>query len=333
MECISQPMTNNEVEEFVLECASASTHTSKDIIQSLWSGYGKIERWRLSESEYEQVITKQVIPEVGYHPRGWNTDLSHQRKLKSYQVETNWYESIRNRGEPLLARTPHCLGTKKVGDQVLLVLEDLDASGFAGRRNLINAQEWQACVHWLASFHLENMNQSTEGLWESGTYWHLQTRPDELARLDDSKLREAAPAIDQKLKGARYQTLVHGDAKLANFCFNQEDNEVAAVDFQYIGGGCGMKDLAYFVGSCFRDEDAEEIEQEVLDFYFSQFRELVENQDFQISTDEFEADWRPLYRVAWADFHRFMKGWSPGHWKLSDYSERITRQVIQSLIV
>ena len=328
-----EPMTSSDVEEFVLECARANTYSSKETIQSLWSGYGKIERWRLSGSEYKQVITKQVIPGVGDHPRGWNTDLSHQRKLNSYQVETNWYEFIRNRNKPSLARVPHCLGTKKVCDQVLLVLEDLDASGFSGRRNLVNQKEWQACVRWLASFHLENMNQSTEGLWDSGTYWHLQTRPDELARLDDAKIREAAPAIDQKLKGARYQTLVHGDAKLANFCFNQEGTEVAAVDFQYIGGGCGMKDLAYFVGSCFRDEDAEEIEQEVLDFYFSQVRELVENEDFQISTDEFEADWRPLYRVAWADFHRFMKGWSPGHWKLSDYSERITRQVIQSLIV
>ena len=333
MECMSQPMTNNEVEEFVLECARASTHTSKDIIQSLWSGYGKIERWRLSGSEYKQIITKQVIPEVGDHPRGWNTDLSHQRKLKSYQVETNWYESIRNRDEPLLARTPYCLGTKKVGDQVLLVLEDLDGSGFAGRRSLISRSEWQACVRWLASFHLENMNQSTEGLWESGTYWHLQTRPDELARLDDASLLENASAIDQKLKGAKYQTLVHGDAKLANFCFNQKGTEVAAVDFQYIGGGCGMKDLAYFVGSCFRDEEAERIEKEVLDFYFFQIRELVENEYFQISTGEIEADWRPLYRVAWADFHRFMKGWSPGHWKLSDYSERVTREVIESLLV
>jgi hypothetical protein len=284
-----EPMTSSDVEEFVLECARVNTYSSKETIQSLWSGYGKIERWRLSGSEYKQVITKQVIPEVGDHPRGWNTDLSHQRKLKSYQVETNWYELIRNRDKPSLARVPECLGTKKVGDQVLLVLEDLDASGFAGRRNLVNLKEWQACVRWLASFHLENMNQSTEGLWDSGTYWHLQTRPDELVRLDDSKLREAAPAIDQKLKGAKSQTLVHGDAKLANFCFNQEGTEVAAVDFQYIGGGCGMKDLAYFVGSCFRDEDAEEIEQVVLDFYFSQVRELVENEDFQISADELES--------------------------------------------
>src|SRR6056300_2084965 len=331
MECISQPMTNDEVREFVLECARASTHTSKDIIQSLWSGYGKIERWRLSGSEYKQVITKQVIPEVGDHPRGWNTDLSHQRKLKSYQVETNWYELIRNRDRPSLARVPECLGTKKEGDQVLLVLEDLDASGFAGRRILINAQEWQACVHWLASFHLENMNQSTEGLWESGTYWHLQTRPDELARLDDANLREAAPKIDQKLEDTKYQTLVHGDAKLANFCFNQEGTEVAAVDFQYIGGGCGMKDLAYFVGSCFRDEEAERIEKEVLNFYFSQLGECLEKIESRFLKEEIEGDWRPLYPVAWADFHRFMKGWSPGHWKLSDYSERVTRKVIESL--
>jgi hypothetical protein len=35
--------------------------------------------------------------------------------------------------------------------------------------------------------------------------------------------------------------------------------------------------------------------------------------------------------VAWADFHRFLKGWSPDHWKLSDYSERVTREVIAFL--
>jgi len=26
-----------------------------------------------------------------------------------------------------------------------------------------------------------------------------------------------------------------------------------------------------------------------------------------------------------------MKGWSLGHWKLSDYSERVTREVIRNL--
>ena len=44
-----------------------------------------------------------------------------------------------------------------------------------------------------------------------------------------------------------------------------------------------------------------------------------------------ENEWRPLYRVAWADFHRFLKGWSPGHWKINSYSERVTEEVIKNL--
>ena len=106
---------------------------------------------------------------------------------------------------------------------------------------------------------------------------------------------------------------------------------LAAVDFQYVGGGCGMKDLAYFVGSCFREEEAEIREDEVLSFYFKELHGFLDSIGSDVCPDELEADWRPLYHVAWADFHRFMKGWSPGHWKLSDYSERITREIIDSL--
>jgi hypothetical protein len=35
--------------------------------------------------------------------------------------------------------------------------------------------------------------------------------------------------------------------------------------------------------------------------------------------------------LAWTDFHRFMKGWSPGHWKIHGYSERLARQVLAQL--
>ena len=69
----------------------------------------------------------------------------------------------------------------------------------------------------------------------------------------------------------------------------------------------------------------------MLDFYFKELRGFLDSIGSDVCLDELEADWRPLYRVAWADFHRFMKGWSPGHWKLSDYSERVTREVIDSL--
>ncbi len=324
-------MEQQKIDRYVCDLTGAQGLKSKTRVQSLWSGYGSIDRIGLEGTDVQSVIVKHVQPGDGGHPRGWNTDLSHQRKLKSYQVETHWYGRQKERGEPCLVRIPECLGAKADGEDVLLVLEDLDAAGFAGRRSSVNQTEWQACVRWLATFHAEQLGVPSDGLWESGTYWHLETRPDELDELDDLPLKNAASAIDAKLKASAFQTLVHGDAKIANFCFNPDGSEVAAVDFQYVGGGCGMKDLAYFVGSCFQDEEAERREDEVLSFYFKELRECLHRTENDLCPDEMESDWRPLYRVAWADFHRFMKGWSPGHWKLSDYSERVTREVIESI--
>ena len=153
--------------------------------------------------------------------------------------------------------------------------------------------------------------------------------------MNDVALREAAPLVDQKLREARYQTLVHGDAKLANFCFRSEQQnssqKVAAVDFQYIGRGCGMKDVAYFIGSCLYEDDCETMESQLLDYYFSVLVERVSQKHGDVNTDELESEWRKLYPVAWADFHRFIKGWSPGHWKINSYSEKITARVIESL--
>ena len=146
-------------------------------------------------------------------------------------------------------------------------------------------------------------------------------------------MREAAPLIDQKLQEAGYQTLVHGDAKLANFCFRSDSStsKVAAVDFQYIGRGCGMKDVAYFIGSCLYEDDCEAMESQLLDYYFSVLVERVSQKHHDVNTDELESEWRELYPVAWADFHRFIKGWSPGHWKINSYSEKLTARVIESL--
>ena len=324
-------MEQEEINQYIRGLTQAETVRHLGLVQTLWSGYGSIDRIGLEGTKVPSVIVKHVQPGNGKHPRGWNTDLSHERKLKSYQVEAQWYDRQRNRPSPILARIPKCIGLKSEGDEILLVLENLDASGFAGRRSSVNRIEWQSCVRWLAAFHAEHLGVASEGLWESGTYWHLETRPDELEKLDDLPLKKAASAIDARLKASAFQTLVHGDAKLANFCFSSDGSQVAAVDFQSVGGGCGMKDLAYFVGSCFRDEEAERRESEVLDFYFKEIHAFVKEADRQVCRDELETDWRPLYRVAWADFHRFMKGWSPGHWKLSDYSERITREVIESL--
>jgi Ser/Thr protein kinase RdoA (MazF antagonist) len=191
--------------------------------------------------------------------------------------------------------------------------------------------QMQLCLRWLANFHATFMGEKPAGLWKVGTYWHLETRPDELSALKDVALKSAAAHIDQRLRHARYQTFVHGDAKLANFCFSKKGEQVAAVDFQYVGGGCGMKDVAYFIGSCLYEEDCERHEAALLNYYFTELKKALKTRHATIDATAVEQEWRLLYPLAWTDFHRFMKGWSPGHCKINSYSERLAREVLSEL--
>ncbi|WP_369795105.1 phosphotransferase [Halioglobus sp. HI00S01] len=214
-----------------------------------------------------------------------------------------------------------------------MLLTDLDAAGFDDRKQAVDLADIHACLDWLAAFHATFLGSDAIGLWECGTYWHLDTRPDELAALTDIPLREAAPHIDAVLRRSDFQTLVHGDAKLANFCFATIGGtpRVAAVDFQYVGAGCGMKDVAYFIGSCLDEAQCAALETALLDYYFGALGTHARLRHPAIDHRALEAQWRELYDVAWADFHRFVKGWSPGHWKINSYSEQLARRVIRRL--
>ena len=324
---------NESFLELIKKSTGASAVFEKEMIQSLWSGYGKILRYGLQGSELSSVVIKHVkLPDEANHPRGWNSDISHQRKLKSYQVETAWYKNWSKQCDDF-CRVPQCLGLKTQGEEVMIILEDLDASGYASRKSTVGEDELAACIKWLANFHATFLEANATDLWEQGTYWHLATRPDELEVLEDQSLKKAAVAIDKKLSSVRYKTLVHGDAKLANFCFSENGKKVSAVDFQYVGAGCGMKDLAYFIGSCLYEEDCERLEQSLLKMYFEELRTALARQGKEVDLDELEREWRELYPVAWVDFHRFLKGWSPGHWKINSYSERLVREVVANLDV
>ena len=252
-------------------------------IQSLWSGYGEIRRVFLDGGPEVSVVVKQVEPPPRAHPR----------KLRSYEIESHWYRAWSGRCP---TRLPRLLGTWSEGHRALFVLEDLGAAGFdrpAGGRDV------PAMLEWLARFHAAFLGQQPEGLWPVGTYWHLATRPDELARMSDRRLKKLAPQLDARLNRARFQTLIHGDAKPANFLVDAE-GRVAAVDFQYVGGGCGMRDVAYLLG-----RNSSRIRAD-LDHYFRALREAL---DDEIDGAALEAEWRGLYDTAWMDYERFLDGW------------------------
>ena len=319
------------IDQVILEKTGAKSLQKLESIQSLWSGYGEIARYRLEGTSYNTVIVKHIqLPDHGTHPRGWNTNLSHERKVKSYEVERYFYDHYTKLcgSNCRVAKNVACVDD---GDVQIIIMEDLDAAGFDVRLSAVSMEHVQACLKWLANFHAEFMSVEAKGLWDVGTYWHLETRPDELKAMPAGELRDKANLIDEMLNKAKYQSFVHGDAKLANFCFSPSGREVSAVDFQYVGGGCGMKDVAYFLGSCLSEDDCESFEEEVLSYYFQELKLALNQSNKDVDFEDLETEWRSLFKVAWTDFFRFLQGWSPGHWKINSYSTRLANEVLADL--
>ena len=307
--------------DWVAQVTGATSARRTERIQSLWSGYGEIVRVALTGADVETVVVKSVQPPARL--RGAKKDTSHARKCRSYDVETAWYRTFASRCDDT-CRVPRLVGAQSAREEWLLVLEDIDAAGFPERRRDPGPSGMDACLRWLAAFHARFLGVAPEGLWKNGTYWHLATRQDELAAMDDDELRSAAPLIDQKLRACAFQTLVHGDAKPANFCFARGGAAVAAVDFQYVGGGCGMKDVAYLL----IDDVAE---ARWLDVYFAHLRGALDLRPERVDAEGLEREWRALYPIARADYHRFLAGWAKEHWRRDTHAQKLTRDVLRTL--
>jgi hypothetical protein len=327
--------------ELLVEAAFPGARVvTRSRVQTLWSGYGEIVRLGLeggAGAAPRTVVAKRVAPPLD------ESGFSHERKCKSYEVEQLFYAQCSGRLDPALCRVPRLLASDGgAGGQgeTLFVLEDLDAreaGAYAGRKGAMGLEDARACVVWLAHLHRTFLHDTTgrqrrpagcEGLWEQGCYWHLGTRPDEHAAMDRrDPLKPAADALDALLRGARHQTLLHGDAKLANFCWRDDAKEqgqkqsprgeapgtgadttgdcprlpvVAAVDFQYVGWGVGVLDVAYCLGSFPGVDDLDAHGAGLLDLYFSTLA----------AGPDVEAEWRALHCVAVADFERFLAGWA-----------------------
>jgi len=184
-----------------------------------------------------------------------------------------------------------------------------------------------------------------------GTYWNLATRPDELAAIRGDRewgaLADAAPGIAADLAAGAagpHGTLVHGDAKAANFCFTGDGSHAAAFDFQYVGSGLGARDVAYLLCSA---GGAREIgtgvggEAKWLDLYYEALAPRLAARGVPVgsgSSGEPGGGGPPStppytrsllqshYDLSAADFFRFMAGW--GTWGAADAFAGVARQVV-----
>jgi aminoglycoside phosphotransferase (APT) family kinase protein len=292
----------NEVLSWVAEITGAERVVRSERIQMLWSGYGELSRVHLhgGATVPPTVIVKVVRPPVCAARATGADTASHTRKVRSYDVEAAFYRAFSARCDDTCP-VPKLLGARKDGSEQWLLLSDLDALGFGARAHDPRGPRLLACVEWLAAFHARFLHVRPEGLWKEGTYWHLGTRRDELANIRDASVRDSACELDRRLREARFQTLVHGDAKPDNFCFSPDGRSVAAVDFQYVGGGAGIRDVAYLLHGASPSEEAAAVEH-----YFTRLRGHLSD---SLERDALERDWRELRPVAHDDFRRFLAGW------------------------
>ncbi|MBE1300319.1 MAG: phosphotransferase [Alteromonadaceae bacterium] len=311
------------------------THLEKqNVIQSLWSDYGEISRYKDIKSNKNVILKLVNPPETIIHPRGWVSDLSHQRKLRSYQVEIAFYEGFAQRCRRDCRVAEHLNAyydfTANEG-QYLLFLEDLCEAGFTRNHRQVTRKGINSCIKWLGNFHGNHIYSKPEKLWATGGYWHLATRPDELANMAFGSLKMHAEKIDALLHEHNYKTIIHGDAKLANFLFFDDESQAAAYDFQYAGGGIGVQDLVLLLCSVLTNKELYTDYERLVELYFTEFKRgalwSLTYDDCKIIEDK----WRSLLPVAWADYHRFLAGWSPQHARITPFMDEQTQLALKQL--
>jgi len=227
-------------------------------------------------------------------PIGDRQKVDFNRKKQSYEIELSWYKSLHMIKQ---VRLPALIDSHANG--LIYAIEDLSQDSFTPVKQ-ISLELLKSILKALASFHATFLDIENP-FWKVGGYWSLDKRLFEWQSMPNQNLKNQAQSIDHQLNTAKYQTIIHGDFKLANILHDDKHN-IAFVDFQYPGAGVGVKDLVTLFASI-PDENYILHQEELIDYYFNELRKHPK------CSEELEQEWRSLYPVAWADYLRFLDGW------------------------
>lgn len=306
-----------------------------------------------NSNKNNQSMLSLIVKHIVLPTNTSNQSLSNQRKTDSYFVEANFYEKLApilisqykiSVPTPYLIQRPgsEALISKKAPHKNDIVIAmsyvENDRSQRHSRR-----QQRDAVLTWLAQFHAvfwgsQNADAavSTYGLQPEGSYWYLNTRPDEHDAMPSTgwigRLKTAARAIADYLQYRDiYQCIIHGDAKEANILYASENStrnkeaccQATFCDYQYCGKGSLTKDLVYYLMR-FDDKDDDNMD-EAIEFYLLQLKDRLPPdvssptlQDLQISLS-----------LAYCDLYRFMIGW--GNWGSNNRPNRRVTNLLNQL--
>lgn len=308
-------MDNATALRLAQECFNDTSidNVSSQSIARLWAGMGNIYRVHCPSIQ-QSLIVKYIRPRLSS-----KLSIGDQRKLDSYHVEAYFYEDHAQRlidDHKVQLPKPYKVERHTENPKnplIIICMSPLQDPGYNFGDNV-----HEKVVNWMARFHAATWQAPPEKLQAVGTYWHLDTRPDEWDRISrkgwEGRLKLAARAIDERLKRDPLQCWVHGDTKDANI-LQYDAERLSFCDYQYVGRGPPTKDLAYyFCSSGVSDRE----QSKLLGLYFEILSRYLEEQGIDPLPTRQQLD--DSYELACADYCRFMAGW--GYWG-SDLSKQV----------
>ncbi|CAH0038062.1 unnamed protein product [Clonostachys rhizophaga] len=191
-------------------------------------------------------------------------------------------------------------------------------------------------------------------IWLNGGYTYLATRRKEYQSLVEDKSSEWSDALCKPVKGSSesiaeivaafltpsgrpFETYIHGDVKSDNLFTTRSGDRVAFVDFQYVGLGLGVSDLAKLFtcsvpqdllvsedeGSLPEELAMESGERKLLEEYLNTLHEFADMADIEYPWDLFVRHWE----TALVDWCRFQASW--GFWGNTEWLEARVRSILK----
>ncbi|KAG5930344.1 hypothetical protein E4U42_001859 [Claviceps africana] len=244
--------------------------------------------------------------------------------------------------------------------------------GFLNSHQVRSAFRWLAAFHrsyWMgpqlrhsslilpplaeAEWRRSRENEERAGIWLNGGYTYLATRQNEYESLTKDPSSEWSALLCQPVphfpttvaeaaarflapRGRSIETYLHGDVKSENMYSTSSGDEVVFFDFQYVGLGLGVCDLAKFFTCSVPLEmlvDSRQIPSHLAmsereKALLSSYREhlLRDTEGGSAPTYEWE-DFRRHWETALVDWCRFQASW--GFWGNTEWLQARVRCILQ----
>ena len=224
---------------------------------------------------------------VGKFPSDDPTSRASGLKLRSYLKEVSFYRELQPR---LTISTPRCYfsAIEGEGPEFMLLLEDLAPARQGDQLAGCSPEVARAAVLELVGLHapswgdpslrgIDWLGEPSEATVELGRALYRAQLPGFLARYgaqlepDEARIIEAV-ADSKGPPFGRSDTplsLVHVDYRLDNLLIDERCSppRITAVDWQSIGLGCALSDVAYFLGAGLLPEVRRPVEEEIVRSY------------------------------------------------------------------